>query len=504
MTGSVIHIIRVCCCGVLFGYSFVAQAVELDRTLIASGLSSPVFLTAPPGDTNRLFVVEQPGYIKIINLSDNSVVTTPFLDINILVDSSSNEQGLLGLAFHPDYATNGYFYVYYTHHDGGFVDETRISRFQATWGADYSTSTLALANTEKILLDFSQPQGNHNGGMLAFEPRDDGKAYLYIASGDGGGSGDNDSGHNATIGNGQDLNTYLGKILRIDVDEGGEGAGTGQSHYDIPPSNPDLGGLDEIWAYGVRNPFRMSFDSENADLYIADVGQADWEEVNHQLGDSLGGENYGWRLVEGPECFNPSSNCDPGGLTDPIYSYDHDNDGGIAIIGGYVYRGSAIPFIEGHYIFADISGIVKTFLSDGNGATLIQDWASELPTNNISSFGVDGEEELYYMIRGSQGGSTGEVYKIIPTDNDIIYVDFSATGVMKGNESNPFNSLDVAVRSVSTGGLVEIEGLSSQISSDETLVIDRPMTITAVNGAIEVGANSIDFIQNADGFTPRL
>ena len=391
-----------------------APAVELAREQVATGFTSPVFMTAPPGDTSRLFVVEQGGIIKIITLSNNTVLSTAFLDITSDVDSSGNEQGLLGMAFHPNYNVNGFFYLYYTHDPGAGLDVSRIVQYTAN--SPFATSNTANAGSEVILLSFEQPQSNHNAGMLAFEPRGDLKAYLYIASGDGGGANDQGTGHDATLGNGQALDTFLGKILRIDVDEGDEGGGTGGANYDIPPSNPNLGGgsLPEIWAYGLRNPYRFSFDRDTGDLYIADVGQGEWEEIDFQPAASSGGENYGWRLKEGPDCFNPSSGCDPGGLTDPIHAYDHINDGGVAIIGGYPYRGAAIPSFEGHYIYADISGIAKSFFVDSGSATLHQDWATRLQTTNISSFGEDANGELYFAIRPSLNNNDGTVYKIIP------------------------------------------------------------------------------------------
>lgn len=477
---------------------FRASAVELDRELLETGLTNPVFVTAAPGDTGRLFIVEQPGRIKILSLATNDVTST-FLDITTEVDSSGNEQGLLGLAFHPSYASNGFFYVYYTRDPGPGNDVSRISRFTAD-GPNFSTASTADESSEVVLLEFEQPQSNHNGGMIAFEPRDDSRAYLYIASGDGGGAGDDDSGH-GTIGNGQDLTTLLGKILRIDVDEGGEGAGTGGVNYDIPPSNPDLGGLDEIWAYGLRNPFRMGFDRENGDLYIGDVGQGTWEEINHQLGSSLGGENYGWRLKEGPDCFNPSSNCDPGGLTEPVYAYDHENQGGIAVIGGYPYRGIDIPFIEGHYIYADVSGVCETFLSDGTDTSLHQDWASALSVSDISSFGEDANGELYFTIRGPQGQSTGGIFKIIPSGNETIRVDFNASGLEKGNAANPFSTLDLGVRSVASEGTIEIVGDSAITASAETLTIEDIMTITAINGTVTIGVAAE--LRSESGFETR-
>jgi glucose/arabinose dehydrogenase len=469
-----------------------------------AGFERPLFITAPPGDTSRVFVVEQPGTIKIVQLSDSSVLVTPFLDITDRVEYGSTEQGLLGMAFHPDFANNGYFYLNYTNPPGAGSNLTRISRFQAV-GPYFATATSADPDSEVVLLTYDQPQGNHNGGMLAFEPRVDGKAYLYIAAGDGGGAGDQGTGHNAATGNGQDVNTLLGKILRIDVDEGGEGAGTGGADYDIPPTNPNLGGVPEIWAYGLRNPYRFSFDRNTGDLYIGDVGQNAYEEVDFQPASSSGGENYGWRLKEGDSCYNPSTGCDPGGLTDPVHVYDHANDGGRAVIGGYVFRGGTIPFIEGHYIFADVSGIARTFLMDGGLATLMQDWATPLQTSNISSFGEDANGEIYFSIRGTPGQSDGAVYKIVPTDNDVVWVDFAAAGLMKGNETNPLNTLDAGVRSVADGGTVTIVGDSTVTNTGEQLIVDRPMTITSVNGTVSIGAaaRARSTRPSSEGFVPR-
>lgn len=480
-------------------FAQVSDAVELGRELIAPGLTAPVLVTAAPGDSGRVFVAEQAGIIKIVRLSDNTVLGTNFLDITSRVDFTENEQGFLGLAFHPDYATNGLFYVNYIHDPGPGDDVTRISRFQANGGPNYLTSTTADAGSEVVILTIDQPQWNHNGGTLVFEPRDDSKAYMYISSGDGGGGGDDDSGH-GMIGNGQDLNTLLGKILRIDVDEGGEGAGTGGANYDIPPSNPPLGGSPEIWAYGLRNPYRITFDRVTRDLYIGDVGQNQWEEIDHQLASSTGGENYGWRLKEGPDCFNPGSNCDPGGLTEPIYTYDR-GDGGVAVIGGYSYRGADIPFIEGHYIFADVSGVAITFLSNGTTTSLEQDWATELNTGNISSFGEDDIGELYFTIRGNKTVPTGALYKIIPTANDTVYVDFDASGLMKGNESFPLDTFDRGVRSVATDGTVSIVGDSAVTTSSETPTLERAMTLTATNGTIRIGAAPAD--PQPDGYRTR-
>lgn len=358
----------------------------------ATGLSDPLFVTAPPGDENRLFVVEQGGLIKIIDLNNNTVLATPFLNISTRIATGS-ELGLLGLAFHPNYINNGFFFIYYTVNN---PLRSRVARFRVS--GTPAVSNVADGASERMFLEFTQPQSNHNGGMLAFGPND---GYLYIASGDGGGSGD--PGNNA-----QTLTNLLGKVLRIDVNEGGEGAGTGNQFYDIPPTNPDLGGRPEIWAYGLRNPWRFSFDQRNGDMYIGDVGQGDWEEIDRQPAASPGGGNYGWRLKEGNHCFNPPSACDPGGLTDPIYEYDHGV--GRSVTGGYVYRGRAIPYLYGHYLFADFFGDAWSFGYTTQGLTLFTDQTPALGGFLISSFGEDARGELYIVDYG------GRVLKIIDPD----------------------------------------------------------------------------------------
>lgn len=470
----------------------IASAVELGREVVAAGFDNPVFMTAPPGDTTRLFVVEQDGKISIVNLSNNQVLISPFLNIGSKVDCCG-ERGLLGMAFHPNYNSNGRFFLYYMNDDSGL--ESRIVRYTAN--SPFATSNTADPNSEVILLTFDQPQSNHNAGMLAFGPND---GYLYIASGDGGGGGDNDSGHDSQLGNGQALDTFLGKILRIDVDEGGAGAGTGGANYDIPSTNPNLGAgsLPETWAYGLRNPYRFGFDRDTGDLYIGDVGQNKWEEIDFQPAASFGGVNYGWRIVEGPECFNPTNNCDETGLTPPIHSYDHQNDGGRAVIGGYPYRGADIPFFEGHYIYSDIPGIAKSFLVVNGTATLHQDWEAPLQTDAISSFGEDANGELYFAIL-----DTGTVYKIIPTDNDVVWVDFFASGLMKGSELNPLNLLDIGLRSVADGGQINLVGVSMDTTSSETLTIDQPVTLTAVGGTVTIGSGARSAGVSVEGFVSQ-
>ncbi len=360
-------------------------ATPLTKTLVASGLTEPVFVTAAPGDTYRLFVVEQTGAIKIIK--GGIVQTRPFINLSALISTSSSERGLLGLAFHPQYAANRYFYVNYTRLSDG---ATAISRYQRS-ATDPDSAVLT---SDSILVTISQPFSNHNGGMLAFSPIDN---YLYVGMGDGGSSGD--PGNRA-----QDSTLLLGKILRLDVDRAN---GTLS-----PTSNPFVGQAGwrgEIWALGVRNPWRFSFDPQTGDLYIGDVGQSAWEEVSYQAATSSGGENYGWRLREGMHCFNPSTNCDPGGLTEPIYEYGHTS-GRCSITGGYVYRGCAIPDLQGTYFFGDYcTGNVYSFVKTAGGITGFADRTTELGTGgmNIASFGQDNAGEIYIVDLG------GSIYKIV-------------------------------------------------------------------------------------------
>jgi glucose/arabinose dehydrogenase len=385
-------------------FSSNASSIELRAERVASGLSRPIFITAPPGDTDRLFIVEQ-NSAKIKILTSGEVLATPFLDISSLVKAAGNEQGLLGLAFHPNYGSNGFFYLNYTADTSG---DTVIARYQVSGG----DPNQADPGSKFEIVTIPQPFSNHNGGMLAFGPND---GYLYIGMGDGGAAGD--PGDRA-----QDEGELLGKMLRIDVDSG--------SPYAIPLDNPYVGGgdpLDEIWAKGLRNPWRFSFDRQNGDLYIADVGQSSFEEIDFQPASSTGGENYGWRLLEGNQCFNPPSNCDPGGLTDPIHEYTHGGTPNrCSITGGYVYRGSLMPDLQGTYFFADFcSGQIWSFRYDGMNISEFTDRTAELDPggdlsiDEISSFGEDRNGELYLV------DLDGEVYKIF---EDICEADFNCDG----------------------------------------------------------------------------
>lgn len=357
----------------------VVPAAGPTLQLVAAGLASPVHLTAPAADVARLFVVEKAGVIRIIR--DNSVLAVPFLDIRDLV-SSPGERGLLSMAFHPDYASNGEFFVNYTDLNG----DTRVVRYRASGDPD-----VADPGSAELIIAIEQPYSNHNGGQLAFGP----DGMLYIGMGDGGSGGDPD-------GNGQNLGTLLGAMLRIDVDGG--------TPYGIPTDNPfinDAAARDEIWAYGLRNPWRFSFDRQAGDLYIADVGQSAWEEVDVQPAASDGGENYGWNIMEGAHCFNAAT-CDQTGLTLPVQEYSHGD--GCSITGGFVYRGSRLPQLAGHYFYADFCATwVRSFRYDGGQAVDQRDWSNALmPGSGISSFGEDSEGELYIMTLG------GNLYRIVP------------------------------------------------------------------------------------------
>lgn len=318
------------------------------------------------GDEN-LFVVEQRGVIQVFENDLNTTTSSTFLDIRANVDDSDNEEGLLGLAFHPDFNQNHFFYVNYTTPNS----TTRISRFQT----DPQNSEVANPASELILLEFPQPFGNHNGGQLIFGP----DGYLYIAVGDGGSGGD-------PQGHGQNTSTLLGNILRIDVDDPSDG-----NNYGIPADNPftasQSGERKEIFAYGLRNPWRMSFDSETGQLWAGDVGQNELEEIDII---EIGG-NYGWKIMEAAECFQ-SNNCDPSGLVRPYFHYDHEN-GDASTTGGTVYRGS-ITSLVGWYVYADyVSGRIWALeTGSANPENLLL-----FDTNHrITSFGTDNLQELYF------------------------------------------------------------------------------------------------------------
>lgn len=344
---------------------FDPTAVNLQLELVAGGLNAPVYVTHAGDGSGRLFVVEKHGTIRIVTAG--AVEPTPFLDIRPIVGSRASEQGLLAVAFHPNYVTNGLFFVNYTDTNG----DTVVARYRVS-----DNPNLADPSSASIVLTLDQPAANHNGGMVAFGP----DGYLYIGTGDGGRAGD-------PWGNAQNPQALLGKMLRLDVDAG--------EPYAIPADNPFVGDpavRDEIWALGLRNPWRYSFDRATGDLYIADVGQNAWEEINFQPASSQGGENYGWNLMEGLHCFSPPSNCDPGGLTPPIAEYGHEL--GCSVTGGYVYRGAGFPALAGAYYFGDFcSGRIWALHRDTAGRwTMTELLQSGL---SISSFGEDEVGEVY-------------------------------------------------------------------------------------------------------------
>jgi glucose/arabinose dehydrogenase len=378
----------------------------LKTEFVVGGLDQPVYAVAAPGDESRLYVVEQPGRIRVVDLSVSPALVrpVPFLDITDRVVDAGNEQGLLGLAFHPDFQVNGLFFLNYTGSGGA----TRVARFDRR-GADPERAD---PSSEAVLLTITQPQPNHNAGWLAFSPLD---GFLYIATGDGGGAGDVGSGHTAGIGNSQDLTSnLLGKMLRIDVD-----ATTGPGGlYGVPASNPFVGSAsdDEIWSYGLRNPWRNAFDRETGDLYIADVGQNLWEEVDFQPASSAGGENWGWRCREGAHPYSGGGSCASETFVDPIYEYAH---GGspfrCSLTGGEVYRGCAVPDLRGTYFLADYCSRQIWSLRMANGvATAIFDRTAELSPpgggsfNSITSFGLDARGEVYIVV------SDGDLYRVVP------------------------------------------------------------------------------------------
>ena len=356
--------------------------------VVSMGLSFPVFAVAPADGSNRLFIVEKSGAIKIFDFSTGLLLPTPFLTVTNI--DPAGEQGLLGLAFHPNYGVNGFFYVNVVT-PAGF---TEIRRYQVSMGNPNQANPAS--STVMISIDQRLPNNgglftNHKAGWLGFGP----DGLLYAALGDGGSGGDP---QNVA----QNPNILLGKMLRLNVD--------GFPNV-IPPSNPFVGiaGADEIWSLGLRNPWRASFDRGTGDLYIADVGQGRREEVNVATQASGGGIglNFGWDIMEGSLCHEPAQNCSTGGLVQPIVEYDHTQ--GCSITGGYVYRGTAIPALQGTYFYGDYcEGFVRSFRLAGGMATEQSDWPALDPNENITSFGEDEAGELYIVTQ------QGRIYRIAP------------------------------------------------------------------------------------------
>ena len=387
-----------------------AEEKNLSSVLIADGYKKPVFITSYPNNAKLLYIVEQAGLIKIIN--DGKKLSRPFFDINKRVvnpNRPGDERGLLGFAFHPNHTNNGKFYINYMDNDGNTI----VSEF--------STNSELRANhkSERIILKLKQPYGNHNGGDIQFGP----DGYLYISIGDGGKAGD-------PLNAGQDLSSLFGKIIRIDIE---------QKPYGIPKSNPFFGQKDkreEIWAWGLRNVWRFSFDKQTGDKYLADVGQNKWEEVNFEPASSEGGLNYGWRIMEANHCYDPKENCPTEGLIKPIIEYPNDANHpafafriieelsfsetdveGCSVTGGYVYRGQKIKSMQGQYIFGDYcSGNIWTLKVVNGKAINFKNRTEEINigggefTTYISSFGQDSDGEIYII------DYNGGIYKLIESD----------------------------------------------------------------------------------------
>jgi len=339
------------------------------------------YLTHAGDGSGRIFLVSKAGRIWVVE--DGDIRRTPFLDISDIVDSAQSERGLLSVAFDPDFANNGEFYVNFSSKQGD--GDTVIARYRTE---DFQAADPA---TGVEILRIDQPAANHNGGQLQFGP----DGYLYIGMGDGGAAGD-------PWDNAENLQVLLGKMLRIKV--------SGEETYAIPATNPFLGQDDvrpEIWAYGLRNPWRFSFDRATGDLYIADVGQNLWEEIDFQPADSPGGEHYGWNTMEGNHCFDPPEGCDTSGKVLPVWEYQHPE--GCSVTGGYVYRGETFPQLQGIYFYADFcSGRIYALQRDANGG-----WQSQpvLETGlNIASFGEDEAGELYVLDLG------GEVFHLVSAE----------------------------------------------------------------------------------------
>jgi glucose/arabinose dehydrogenase len=357
--------------------AFAAPAVDLQP--IVTRIDRPVAITNAGDGSGRLFITLRAGIVIIVGAQ--GLIDPPFLNISSLT-TTDGERGLLSIAFHPSYRTNGFFYVNYTNLTGATV----IARYHVSANPDVADPVSA-----SILLTIPQPFANHNGGQLQFGP----DGYLYIGMGDGGSGGD-------PLDNGQNLGALLGKMLRIDVD--------GAFPYAVPADNPFLstpGARSEIWAYGFRNPWRFSFDRQTGDLFIGDVGEASFEEVDFQAAASTGGENYGWRLMEATHCFDPASNCNDGSLTLPVIEYPHAA-GDCSISAGYRYRGTASPNLSGIYFYADFcSGKIWGATETSPGV-----FSSELLVDTelaITAFGEDEQGELYVAHFASPDGAVYEL-----------------------------------------------------------------------------------------------
>lgn len=470
-----------------FGVGVVSAQTPLTTERVASGLERPIFVTHAPDDYSRLFVIEKRGRIRIIK--DGVLLATPFLDIDANVGggtSNNSEQGLLGLAFHPDFESNGYFYVDFTNNSGNTV----VRRHQVSAG----DPDIADPNAMQVVLRVNQQFSNHNGGWIGFGPDN----YLYVALGDGGSGCDpNETAQNAT-------GNLLGSMLRLDID-GDDFPGDTALNYAIPADNPFVepndARLDEIWAYGLRNPWRNSFDRVTGDLWIADVGQSQREEVDFQPAASTGGENYGWDCKEGTECSSISGcgsgacNCLDPNLVDPIHEYTHAD--GCSITGGYVYRGCAIPDLDGTYFFADYcDDTIWTLQYDGAVVSNFMNRTSELAPggglnlDSITSFGEDAYGELYIC---DQNG--GEVFKIVPdVPGGIVGEDCDNSGIDDACELAAGQLHDVN----NDGDVDECDACHTDLNGDN-MVTSTDLSVLLSNFGTTVGATFAQGDIDGDG-----
>jgi len=406
---------------------------KVGLEMVAGGFISPVFMTCPPGSSDR-YVVDKVGKIFLVR-PEASAESELFLDISrevVKLDPNYDERGLLGLAFHPRFQTERRFFVFYSAplRDGA-PEGWNCTNYLVEYRASADDPPRAEPSSRRVLLAIDKPQMNHNGGHIAFGPDD----YLYVPLGDGGGENDVGEGHTPEVGNAQDLDSLLGKILRIDVDRR-----DGGREYGIPADNPfaNGGGRPEIYAYGLRNPYHIAFDAETGQLFAGDAGQVQWEEVDI----IVKGGNYGWNIKEGRHYFNREANTSSSlavngaeGLIDPIVEYLNlsNRTGGVGsvVIGGYVYRGSAIPYLRGRYIFGDLSGtrgkpdgrIFVASPPEGEGGWVMDELAVEGREGErlgeyLLSFAQDADHELYVLSSDTEGtsGTSGRVYKLVASE----------------------------------------------------------------------------------------
>jgi len=461
-----------CALTILMAGSAAHGMIEVQE--LTGGLDAPVGVTHAGDGSGRLFIVSQRGSIYIWDGSQ--VLGTPYLDIEGRVDFGG-EQGLLGLAFHPDYENNGRFFVHYSDTTGG---DTVLSEFVVSG----SNPDRADANSEVVLFTTNQPFSNHNGGQLAFGP----DGFLYLGLGDGGSA--NDPGNR-----GQDLDEWLGKLLRFDIDI--------PAPY-VPASNPFVGvpnAKDEIWAYGLRNPWRFSFDRDTGDMFIADVGQNNLEEIDFQPAGSAGGENYGWRLMEGTDCFNPPANCNDGSLVLPIMEYEHFDGGfqGCSVTGGYRYRGSDYAELSGLFFFADFcTGKIWAGEEQGGG-----NWTFDelLDTSiGVTSFGEDENGEIYLV-------GDSELYQLVGTGGSLVCGIDTNQAVYSPGDALIASTLDVqnlgdnseavrvqlgVIRPSAPPIIVYDEGGDGSIVVGGGAVLDlAPLTVGTIPGAVPAGSYAL-------------